>query len=251
MIRPLIPSGNDEMLARVLTSLHKSEVESLNSVIVGEHGISGHMKSFWASLGVTFVPVPEPFNFSQAINICARAAGKFDDLLILGDDTEMLTPYWQTMLQWALDETRALEAYGLLSLQVIGRVANAEQKLWTTNPLQLKEAEWTICFVAVLISYSTWLHIGPMDERYVGVCHDDDDYTVRCWHAGVGTAVTSGATVVHGRFPSSPFAKSLGQTWEEKYDLNSKIFQEKFGITIQGRKGLSRHADHRGCFCKK
>ncbi len=246
VISALVPSRSDGNLSVLLNSLEASEIGSAGRVIVGDNGLSKSFRTSWQR--PTYVDVPKPFVFAQAINRCAAAAPDANDLLVLGDDTRIVTPWWAESIE-ALLASPTRFGFGLISLQVRGRggIVEAEEAsrgLW--KPWGVFESRWTVCFNAVIIPRAVWNLIGPMDERYVGYGHDDDDYNLRVWHAGYRVGMCRAAMVCHT--DASSYAASLpGMDWERQYDLNAQLFQEKWSITIVGRKGLSCADDHRRC----
>jgi hypothetical protein len=253
VISVLVPSRTKEFLHDLFRSMENSEPGSVSCVIVGDNGLPDDFKMFWSYLGVSFVPVPMPFIFSRAVNRMASVAPSANDLLVLNDDTEILSGRWLTrvdLFMQALTRKEEYKLYGLVSLQIEGRAGNPEQTRVSGD--FLRETESSICFVATLIRRHVWDELGPMDERYIGYGHDDDDYCVRVWHAGYLTGVTHAAMVKHDKGPGvGTYAQVLiGQDWEDQFDLNAKLFSEKWGITFPGRKGLSRADEHLRCFVR-
>lgn len=231
----LIPSRTDEYLDRCLKSLHDEQPGSLLDapVIVGDNGISPHCRTSWEQFGVTFVDVRRPFVFAQAINTCAANAPLNADLLILNDDTTMVTRDWLTILQGLLDDTRStyLERYGMLSLMIDGGVGNEDQKV-RSRPLLVQESPRVICFVAVVVPRAVWDVVGPLDERFTGYGYDDNDYNIRVRRAGFKCGVLGAVTVTHGvagYAHSSTYAKVHGPAgWDSLYNLNREIFGAKY-----------------------
>lgn len=233
--RPLvavIPSRTDAYLQSCLNSLESSEPGSTAFVIVGDNGISAELKQRWPQ--VMFVTVPQPFVFARAINLMVAACPADADILVLNDDTEMVTVNWRTTIQYALTlPTHA--GYGMLSLQIDGGVGNDEQKVRGLTPTDVVDATKPVMFVAVVIPRDVWQVVGQLDERFVGYGFDDNDYTKRCWDATFKGGVMGAATVRHGKdgIPhSSSYVRYLGQAeWNRQYELNSRIFQSKYGLT--------------------
>lgn len=245
MLRVLVPSKSDEQMEALLSSMERCQQGSSTRVCVGDNGLSASFRVKWWQ--PSFIPLPkEPFVFAKAINTLADAAAPMEDLLILGDDTTILTPHWLNRLDAFME--RWPREYGLLSLRLEGRGAGAveDQKIPEADgPGGWQRSNWTVCFVAALIPRRVWRLVGRMDERFIGYGHDDDDYCLRLWHEGLEVGVTNAASVFHGR---GTYAKGFpGQEWESLYEMNSLLFGEKWGIQYPGRKGLSCGDEHRRC----
>jgi GT2 family glycosyltransferase len=232
--RPLvcvIPSRTDAYLHACLNSLESSEPGSTRCVVVGDNGISAEMKARWPQ--VRFVPVPAPFVFAKAINRMVAAAPPTADILVLNDDTEMVTAKWLTTIRHVLT-LPTHRPYGMLSLQIDGGVGNPEQKVRGLLPGDVTEIATPVMFVAVIVPRVVWDAVGELDERFVGYGFDDNDYTKRIHDADFKGGVCGAATVKHGRdgVPhSSSYIKYLGQAeWSRQYELNGRIFQSKHGL---------------------
>src|SRR5512147_2806742 len=230
----LIPSKSDGQLQACLESMERYEEGSTACVIVGDNGLSPALKKRWPS--TLFASIGRPFVYAQAINVLAMLCD--DDILILGDDTKMMTPGWRTRCQRLFDDWP--RNFGALSAQLEGRGSDMVQDQILNDPgareLTIKQSRYTICFNAVLIPRPVWTALDGLDERFTGYGHEDDDFCVRCWHLGYSVGVTNVMRVWHGR---GSYAQDYpGQAWEDLYDLNAALFSQKWGITYDGRKGL-------------
>lgn len=224
MISVIIPSRTDKYLQRILSSFEKSQPNSTPQIVVGDNGISADMRASWPS--VRFVDVPkDPFVFSRAINLCVAATPSENDLLIIGDDSIITTSDWHTNSVQILERHAS---YGLISPQIIGSVATAEQTIPTT-PGAVVECPKELCFVAILIRRKAWNEIGPMDERFVGYGFDDTDYCIRARAIGWKLGVTSDIIAQHGvgqyeasaTFRTHPDVGKLAA-------MNAEIFHAKY-----------------------
>lgn len=236
MLRVVTPSRTDEYINCLLESLEASQPGSAKRVVVADNGISEQYRYFWTQHGVTFVPVPsDPFIFARAINLGVAATQPDDDLLILNDDTEMLTPLWADTAETMLRRV-GLRNYGMLSLSISAKenVGNHDQALDVNlNPNGgVKESMKTICFVAVVIRRSTWDAVGPMDERFVGYGFDDNDYNCRIWNSKKRVGIVSTLVVKHGKtkFPfSSSFARyNSMEKLNEMFNQNKDLMNDKY-----------------------
>jgi hypothetical protein len=244
MIKILIPSRRDEFLDCLLNSMKLSQKDSLYQVIVGDNGLSTNLKSKWNMC--TFINIPKPFIFSQAINRMARSNPLKWDYFILNDDTEITTERWLEKLDFFVSKLLTI-TNGIVSMKIDGRGGSPEQEqLRLFN--EIKETANSICFIATLITREAWNIIGELDERFIGYGHEDDDYCVRGWHKGIRCCVTNAITIKHGKEPGIGTAAELfGNNWESMFDLNANRFSDKWGIKFEGRKGLSVAKDHLNC----
>src|ERR1700722_5659701 len=121
-LRCVIPSRTDAFLRLLFESMDRSEPGSVARCIVGDNGLSAALRVSWPQ--ATYVDIPRPFVFAAAVNACAKVA--MDSvagchLLVLNDDTEVLSPFWATRLATVLEHPRVAE-FGLLSPMITGGV---------------------------------------------------------------------------------------------------------------------------------
>jgi hypothetical protein len=218
-----------------IESLEASQPGCAAQIIVADNGISEPLRRYWQTKGVNFVQTPSsPFIFSQAINMCAAIMGEGQDLLVLNDDTEMITPRWHDVAVTTLARIQ-LRRYGLLSFSIsqkenVGNHDQALDKNLSPNG-GVKESMKTICFIAALIRRTTWDKVGPMDERFVGYGFEDNDYNARVWNAGDRVGIISAVVVKHGK-PQYPFSSSFArynsmEKLSEMFGSNEKLMREK------------------------
>lgn len=227
-ISVIIPSRTDEYCERLLQSVQKCG--DAEQIIVVDSGLSSDFRWKWAPY-VTFIDAVLPFNFSQAINTGVEFTLPRNDLLLINDDCEMLTPSFIEWLEHLL-EHESTKDYGIISLKIKeGGVGNPEQQtVLAGTPIQ--EATKNICFVAPLIRRAAWKQCGPMDEAYVG-SFGDDDY---CWTAkkhGWKCGVTGLVSVRHG-FPErslgNSFLRYMPSAEHQQHSRNARdYFLKKWG----------------------
>jgi len=230
VISVLIPSRTDAYLIRVLEALlyHGGfGVGSQRRIIVGDNGLAERP----AHPSIVYVDVPQPFNFSQAINFCAAAAPSQHDLFILNDDalpTSFYFPVWvEHAIKWGMEQ-----GFGLTGPRIEGGVGNDDQRQ-TTRLGTFLQTYKPICFMAAAIPRHVWDQIGPMDERYTGYGFDDADYCRRVVEAGYRLGVAGWFSVEHGinGMPQSgTFQRIYGHdTYSEMGQRAMRIFTDKWG----------------------
>lgn len=238
MIRVLIPSFSDDLLEEFLASLERSEPGSSARVVVGDNGLSRSFCKAWPQSW--YVPIPRPFVYAQAINACARAHLK-DDLLILGDDMEMLSLSWvkkaeEFMAQWPSD-------YGALNLNE-GQYSEPYRESSTAQGLGI-----------TLIPRAVWNRIGGFDERYVGYGFEDIDFCVRLWHVGLKVGGSNVLNVHHaGQVGSIRRLGSYEAVIDQCY-VNFDLFYEKWGLPVPADRQISfipaaEHMHRVACTCR-
>lgn len=163
------------------------------------------------------------FNFSEAINEAAREVGNAD-LLLLNDDTRLLTPNGFDLLQ---DAAYAHPECGLMFPSVTGCTGNPEQITQPGGGVRYAKRH-VVPFIGVYIRREVWSQIGPMDERYCldyGV--EDNDYCYRVAQAGYKLGIFDGCVLEHGVLPSS--YRSSGP---KSFRQNAALFEQKHGVSV-------------------
>ena len=118
----------------------------------------------------------KPFVFSRNAN--AGIALADSDVILMNDDTELMTPKGFTNLSlYAQNPT-----IGIVSPMVKGPCSKRRD---------------FVAFVAVYISKRTQEKVGLLDERFVKYGYEDNDYCLRVKQAGLNIEVCSGCVVNH------------------------------------------------------
>lgn len=232
MIRPLVLSRTDSFLKLLLESMEQNERGSTAAVVVADNGLLPETRQEWFQ--PAYVPVIQPFCFSKAVNLAERATRTSDDLMILNDDTEVVTSNFVHRLNLLLDQHKD---YGIISCSIDGGAYN-QQNIKNQEDVSKSDLidvpNTTLAFIAVLITRACWAAVGPMDERFTGYGYEDDDYCRRARAAGFKTGITRSVIFKHGREGkphSSSFLKYHGQRqWNELRMKNQLLFNEKWGI---------------------
>lgn len=230
MIWVVVPSRTDEYVDNLLRSLEVSEPGSSEFCVVADNGLSPKIATRWPC---TMVQVPTPFCFATAINRAVTCIPHSSDILILNDDTTMVTDFWRMRAERLL-QLKEYASYGLISFAIDGGVGNPEQRRVSVDdetPVVV-EATKTICFVAVLVRRKAWDAVGQMDERFVFYGHDDDDAVHRMKLGGWKCGVTQKVVVTHGadgRAHSSSYLRYHGSEEAERmFHRNQAIYIAKW-----------------------
>jgi hypothetical protein len=221
VLRVLTPSFDDGLCEAFFQSLERSEPGSVSRVVIGDNGLSSEFRARWPQ--ALYVPVPkDPFVYSVAINLCAGACGQ-NDMIQLGDDTEMLTPGWLSRCENLLSrwpaEFGALNLSEPSTLGVYGRHADPAI-----------ECPSTFAFFATLIPRRIWNEIGPEDERFRGYGFDDTDYCIRLLHAGYRLGITDAATVFHKGTAGHQMRDGGWEGVQRRAGVSYEAFYEKWKL---------------------
>lgn len=229
MIDVLIPSRTVEYLDRALNSLfwHGGFQGTGRRIIVGDNGLVAREEH----PTITYVDVPQPFNFARAINLCAAAADPTHDLVVLNDDAHPLDFQFPVSVECAIKWGRD-EGYGLLSARIEGGVGNDDQRRKT--PIgTIFQTYRSICFMAAIIPRHVWNQIGPLDERFDQYGCDDLDYSRRVVEAGYKLGVVGWTAVehgFHGQVQSGTYLRQFGHdTYAYMGQRALQIFHDKWG----------------------
>lgn len=231
MISVVVPTCTDEHVLDLLNSMENQQAFSTEHVILVDSGLK--QPETFMGQGAIVLPTSLPFVFSRAINDGVHATGA-NDILVLNDDTTILTKNWHQKLVDLLwrESIRDNPKIGMIGLAIAGGVGNPEQEARRLLSNELTLVTSTLCFVAVLIRRHVWDAVGGMDERFIDYGWDDDDYCRRVRLAGFETYVSAEILVQHGReLPhSNSFAAKFGWTnLAGKMRANQERYKHKWG----------------------
>jgi len=237
-MRPLccvIPSKTDEYLEALLQSMERRQPGSADSCVVADDGLSSDLRRRWPT--VSWVPLDPPFIFAKAVNRGIEVAlrrhgdGAPVDILVLNDDTEMLTADWHRAARALLARPEAA-GFGLVSLMIEGGVGNGDQRYRPLEGTDVVETAQALCFVCTVIRFEALQAVGRLDEDFWGYGYDDDDYSRRVRAAGWKMGVTNAGVVRHGMAGfshSSSYLRYLGtDAWRRLFELNRRIYRAKW-----------------------
>jgi len=218
----VVPSFQDDRLIALFTGMEAREPGSVASVIVLDNGLTEGVRAQWPQ--ARYLPVPgDPFVAAQAFNI-GFAAVPEHDVVVLGDDVEILTSNWLQAIRQLFDSWPM--AYGLLSFAetttpgVYGRMP---------PPLSPIEMPTVATGSGIAMPRRILKEIGPWDETLIGYGFDDFDYGLRLLHAGYLLGV-AGDVMLHTDAQAAGWVKRLG-SWEamlKKQDVNFELFHRKW-----------------------
>lgn len=230
MIDLAILTRTDEYLDRLAASLFESHQDwGDRQLIVGDNGLSPACRERHPRF--TYVPIAEPFNFSRAVNTVVAAMKPEHDIVVMNDDTKILSKDFPLRVEEALTVAK-LQGYGLISPRIRGGVGNAEQT-YTSNYLDIRRTKYPVCFVCAIIPRQTWAEVGGLDERFDQYGFEDADYSRRVVDTGKSLGVAGWIEIEHrhlGHCQSGTFPRVYGE--QRHADMGQeawKIFKAKWG----------------------
>jgi len=236
----VIPSKYRDILDPCTESIEKHE-DPHPEMMIAWSGLSAD-----APKNRDWVAVPEPWNFSKAVNTAVANLPKDRDIVILNDDVRLVMPTFLRLRQEAYREDKT----GLIAPLVDGGVGNPYQSLYSTNRWPRKEGGGTchviatvgevpVCFICVYIRRDAWDQVGTLDENFVGYGRDDVDYSMRLRAKGWATLLTRERFVVHG---AGGEKMDRGRNWSLSFARGGPIdpmFKENKAYFAQKWQGVS------------
>jgi GT2 family glycosyltransferase len=210
----IIPSRRSANLLACLAAIRAHDPDC-GRILVVDDGAREGVERRRLDLGVEWIEAGDrPFVFARAVNRGILAAGD-DDVILLNDDAELLTPRGFTQLGARASE----EGWWVLAAGVRGDVGNRAQA-WRgrRDPIELEQ----VCFICAFIARDAIRCVGLLDERFVAYGFDDDDYCRRVRMAGGRVGVWDGCVVRHGHLPHT-YSRTRDQ-----FMLAQRLFRDKW-----------------------
>ncbi|MCL5030010.1 MAG: glycosyltransferase [Bacteroidetes bacterium] len=179
----------------------------------------------------------ENLGFPKGVNQGIKAAsGKY--ILIANNDI-VVTKYWLNRMVELAESNNQVGLVGPISNIVSGvqldknaayktidemhRYAESNAKLNSGKYFQFPR----IAFLCTLIKREVINKIGGLDERFSPGNFEDDDFCLRAQIAGYKTLIAQDVFIHH--FGSKSFTAEGTKKYQERLDINKKIFIEKWG----------------------
>ena len=208
--------------------LHHTAYPSLEIILVDNGSTDVEVLALYESLKhdarVRVVEFDQPFNYSVACNIGARAANG-DYLLFLNNDIEVIDPEWLTeLVRWG--EQAEIGVVGARLLFPSGKIQHAGLALGLTSvaghlfanlppgtPSPLGNSESLRNVTAVtgacqLLRTELFWDVGGMDEEF-RMTYSDVTLCLKIWQQGYRNLYTPHATLVHHESATRPLGDSL------------------------------------------
>jgi GT2 family glycosyltransferase len=241
----IIPSARPENLIQCAKSVFRTHpgLEPHRVVVVDDGARAGAEREL--PPGITWVEGVKPFIYARNVNL-GVAASSPNDIVILGDDSEILTERCFDRLAAFLSDHPNL---AVLSTGVRGMVGNPRQSVFDPDlqanlnipinerirkkpgrplppqPISFRMEKESLAFVCVMIPRTIWIRLGTLDERFSGYGCEDSDYCRRARECGLDLGIYYECGVEHGVVPST-FRTRLD--WESQFRENIARLEEKW-----------------------
>ncbi|MFN8109089.1 MAG: glycosyltransferase family 2 protein [Thermoleophilia bacterium] len=215
----VIPTRNGEdVLRRCIDSIRSRTTYAARDILLVDNGSDDpSARRYLAELDgmqdVRVLPYDAPFNYAAINNVAAREArGEF--LLLLNNDTEVLTPDWiEQMLMWGVrvgvGTVGSKLFYGNDTIQHAGLImgiggiaGHSHRHLPAAAPgyfgrLQLVHRVGGNTGACLLMRRDLYLRAGGLNERHLAVSYNDVDLCLRLTGMGYHHIFTPFATLAH------------------------------------------------------
>lgn len=209
----IIPNRYDDIITPLIKSLREFAPEA-HVLIIADH----HDRNY--GYGIIRHEM-ERFQFAVAVNMGIEACPT-DDIFLVNDDTILLEPTFEPLLEVA----DKFPTVGILSPLIRGCVGNPAQryhelkKHWVQyERIKFVNGAMPVCFPFVLLRRSMISKIGLLDETIAGYGYDDDEYCQRARRMGFDTAITPDVVVQHGNGGRD---LTRGSTWSCSFARREK-----------------------------
>ncbi len=248
-------SGSLCLLENCIRSIQQlSSYRNFEIIVVDGYDIPEETLEKILALDVKLVRCAEPFNFSMRINRgAAKAKGEF--LLLLNDDTEVITPDWlESMLELA--QQKEIGAVGAKLLFPDGRLQHVGVMILEGNPCHAfygfdNEQSGYFCsnivnrnYLAVtaaclMMRQEVFQLLGGLDEAFP-LNYNDVDLCLKAHQAGYRNVVTPYAQLIH--YESASRQKGLKPGEWKQLNHKWKDYFEKLGTDPYYNPNLSLKA---------
>jgi GT2 family glycosyltransferase len=229
-----------------------------------------YLKSLRNNSSIRVIKISGPFNFSRLNNLAVKEA-KGEILVLLNNDTEVITPEWLSELV-AQARRSEIGCVGALLLYPdntiqhagvmlgIGGVANhcykhLDGKTPVFNWMNLRVRNYSAVTAACMaVKKSVYEEVNGLDEENLTVAFNDVDFCIRVNEAGYHNLYTPNAALYHHESVSRGSDQSeekirrfhseisyMEKTWKERlnydpsYNLNLSLGTEQFNLAFPPR----------------
>ncbi len=193
------------------TILQKSSYRNLEFLVVDGNDVDQETIAFTKNRGAKWVHCSDPFNFSQRINLGVRASsGEY--VLMLNDDTEIITPDWIEQLLWLAQQPN-IGAVGAKLITENKQVQHAGIILTEGSPAHLfyglpdigqgylngfcaYRNYLAVTGACILISRAKYDAVNGLDETFP-VNYNDVDFCLKLHQSGLRNVFTPHALLYH------------------------------------------------------
>lgn len=254
----IIPSKDaPHHIGRCLESLFaKTKFKNFEVIVVDNNTTDPQALAVLKNYPIKIVPYKEAFCFSRANNL-GVAEAKGDALVLLNNDTEILTPQWLEVFDYHLDQND-VGAVGPLLLYpdntvqhagvVLGFRGTADHVMRGFPPsvdgyagsLSCARDVSAVTAACLAVTKENYEKVGGLQEDYQ-IIYQDVDFCLRLRHAGLRNIFTPQASLYHHESQSRGKAYNfvdralLLDCWQEVIENGDPYYNPNFSI---------RHVDY-------
>ncbi len=214
----IIPTHNrPNLLQRCLKSLSKTRYRDYQVMVVDNENHDPVARSYLDHLEHEVVTIPnrpgQGFSFSHVMNEAVRRTST-DYLLLLNDDTEVVTPEWLSSLVGLAElpgvgATGALLRYGDGKVQHAGVVHGIDGMCDHAFKLTRRGDNGYLSYIAMIRNCTAvtaaclltrrelFVEVGGFDEKHFAVAYNDPDYCYRLRERGYRVVYSPNAELLH------------------------------------------------------
>lgn len=254
LVSIIIPTKDQLALLKtcVTTLLEKTRYQNYEVLIVDNNSETAEARQWLAEISLNYpgrvrvIPYPYPFNYS-AINNRAAQKARGDYLLLLNNDTEVISSTWLDNLmnhgqrpEVGITGAKLLYTDGTLQhagvvMGLRGPASHPYSRGERTAPgymnrLNMDQNYSVVTAACLLIRKSVYEQVGGMDEENFKVSYNDVDLCLKVREAGYLTVWTPHAVMIH--------VGNVSQDQEDKTKLEQKIIRVKGEQDVMYRKWL-------------
>lgn len=212
----VVPSDSEASLSASVESVLKAHagIDS-KRIFVASKTLKASGVSKENLKNISFVNDQSNFCYARRVNLAIRACAP-DDVVIMGDDVELMTPFGFDLLA----EEAPLR---LLAASVEGRVGPWWQKAGQ-NHAEVPFVSFTCLYIPRMVLDA----VGPLEEGFPGYGYEDTDYCLRARRAGFSCGVSGRVLIEHSVKIKSAFVSGFPQNLGEMEAAAREAFAAKY-----------------------
>ena len=233
-----------ELTKRCLESLALTDgIQDVTLIVVDNGSTDGTLEYLRERAGMVLIENGQNLGYGKAVNIGIQAAPPEDDVILINNDVEFVSPDWLAKL---LEQAATYPDQGIIGAKILqenGRIQHcgAYLPLDTYWGQQVAAGEWdigqyagsyeceSVVFACALIKRSVINQIGLLDDLFFAY-FEDTDYCLRAKKAGFKVAINGDVIIRHAENSST---KINGVSHSKIFLKSQKSFREKWSDTLE------------------
>lgn len=212
----IVPSDSEASLSASVTAVLKAH-SGMDSkrIYVPSKMLKASVVSRENLKNLSFVSDQSNFCYARRVNLAIKACAPAD-VVIMGDDVELMTPSGFDLLA----EEAPLR---LLAASVEGRVGPWWQKAGQ-NHAEVPFISFTCLYIPRMVLDA----VGPLDEGFPGYGYEDTDYCLRARRAGFSCGVSGRVVIEHSVKIKSAFVSTFPENLPDMESAARSAFADKW-----------------------